>query len=210
MGFSRVNPDAMTPRVGATNADRLLYLRVLRCQAGDEAAFGQLLASFGSRTLAHLRTLVGDEADDVQQEVWLTVYRRIGSLANPNGFRTWLFQTTRHRAIDYLRARKREREIFDDEVGVDISQIAATEDERVDLAGRSVAAVLAQLAPSHREVLQLRYEEDLSYAEIALVSGCAVGTVRSRLHNARRHLQVLLAGDGTRRTDTDEDKERTP
>ena len=77
-------------------------------------------------------------------------------------------------------------------------------------AGGSVAAVFTQLAPSHREVLQLRYQEDLSYAEIALVSGCAVGTVRSRLHNAKRQLQALLAGDGTRRTDTDEDKERTP
>ena len=98
----------MTSRVGPTHADRLLYLLVLRCQAGDEAAFGQLLTSFGSRTLAHLRTLVGDEAEDVQQEVWLAVYRRIGSLANPGGFRTWLFQTTRHRAIDYLRARRRE------------------------------------------------------------------------------------------------------
>jgi RNA polymerase sigma-70 factor (ECF subfamily) len=167
------------------------------------------LTSFGSRTLAHLRTLVGDEAEDVQQEVWLAVYRRIGSMANPGGFRTWLFQTTRHRAIDYLRARRREREIFDDEATVDITQIAATENERVDLAGGTVAAVFAQLTPLHREVLQLRYQEDLSYVEIALVSGCAVGTVRSRLHNARRHLQQLLAGNGVRLTDADENQERT-
>jgi RNA polymerase sigma-70 factor (ECF subfamily) len=199
----------MTSHVGPTHADRLLYLLVLRCQAGDEAAFGQLLTSFGKRTLAHLRTLVGDEAEDVQQEVWLTVYRRIGSLANPGGFRTWLFQTTRHRAIDYLRTRRREREIFDDEAAVDITRIAETENERVNLAGGTVAAVFAQLTPSHREVLQLRYQEDLSYEEIALVSGCAVGTVRSRLHNARRHLQRLLAVKDVRLTDSDENKERT-
>lgn len=199
----------MTSRVGQTHADRLLYLLVVRCQAGDEAAFGQLLRSFGNRTLAHLRTLVGEEAEDVQQEVWLAVYRRVGSLANPGGFRTWLFQTTRHRAIDYLRARRREREIFDDEATVDITQIAATENERVDLAGGTVAAVFTQLTPSHREVLQLRYQEDLSYAEIALVSGCAVGTVRSRLHNARRQLRRLLARNDVRLTDSDENKEGT-
>ncbi len=199
----------MTSRVGTTNADRLLYLLVLRCQAGDEAAFGQLFESFGGRTLAHLRTLVGDEAEDVQQEVWLAVYRRVASLANPNGFRTWLFQMTRHRAIDYLRVRKRERELFDDETTIDMTQIAADDDEQVDLAGGSVAVVFTQLAPSHREVLQLRYQEDLSYTEIALVSGCAVGTVRSRLHHAKRHLQALLAGDGTRRACSDEHKERT-
>lgn len=197
----------MTPRV-VTNADRRLYLLVLRCQAGDESAFAQLLASFGGRTLAHLRTLVGDAADDLQQEVWVTVYRRVSSLANPNGFRTWLFQTTRHRAIDYLRARKRERELFDDEGTVDVSQRAGADDERLDLSGRSVAAALAQLAPAHREVLQLRYEEDLSYAEIALVSGCAVGTVRSRLHNAKRHLQDLLGRDGDRRMHIDDNTER--
>jgi RNA polymerase sigma factor (sigma-70 family) len=52
---------------------------------------------------------------DVQQEVWLTVYRRIGGLSDPRAFRTWLFQTTRHRAIDFLRARKRERELADGE-----------------------------------------------------------------------------------------------
>jgi len=197
----------MSPRASATHADRRLYLLVLRCQTGDETAFAQLLASFGGRTLAHLRTLVGDAADDVQQEVWLTVYRRLSSLANPNGFRTWLFQTTRHRAIDYLRARKRERELFDDEGSVDVSQIASSDDERLDLSGGSVAAVFAQLAPAHREVLQLRYEEDLSYAEIALVSGCAVGTVRSRLHNAKRHLQELLARDGVGLMGREEDKE---
>jgi RNA polymerase sigma-70 factor (ECF subfamily) len=67
--------------------------------------------------------------------------------------------------------------------------------------------VFAQLAPAHREVLQLRYEEDLSYAEIALVSGCAVGTVRSRLHNAKRHLQELLARDGVGLMGREEDKE---
>jgi RNA polymerase sigma-70 factor (ECF subfamily) len=145
----------------------------------------------------------------VQQEVWLTVYRRLSSLANPDGFRTWLFQTTRHRAIDYLRARKRERELFDDEGSVDVSQIAAAEEERLDLSGGSVAAVFAHLAPAHREVLQLRYEEDLSYAQIALVSGCAIGTVRSRLHNAKRHLQERLARDGVGLMGREEDKEGT-
>jgi RNA polymerase sigma-70 factor (ECF subfamily) len=181
----------------ATDAVRL-YLLVLRSQAGDELAFDQLLQWFGGRTLAHLRTLVGDAAEDVQQEVWLTVYRRLPALSNPRAFRTWLFQTTRHRAIDYLRARKRERELFEQaEVAPD--DVAAVSTELVDLAGPSVAAVFEHLAPVHREVLRLRYEEDLSYAEIALVLGCAMGTIRSRLHNAKRHLQALLEGQKSAR-----------
>ena len=87
--------------------EKRLFLLVLRCQAGDETAFSRLMTWFGGRTLAHLRGLVGDEAEDVQQDVWLTVYTRIGALSNPRAFRTWLFQTTRHRAIDFLRSRKR-------------------------------------------------------------------------------------------------------
>ena len=90
-----------------------LQLLVLRCQAGDEEAFAGLMRRFGHRTLAHLRALLGDDADDVQQEVWLTVYRDLRTLHNPRAFRTWLFRTTRHRAIDFRRARKRERELGD-------------------------------------------------------------------------------------------------
>ena len=175
----------------ASDADTRLYLLVLRCQAGDETAFARLLQSFGGRTLAHLRTLVGDEAEDVQQDVWLTVYRRLPGLGNPRAFRTWLFQTTRHRAIDYLRARKRERELFDD-MHVEADSVAARDESRVDLATASVAGALERLAPTHREVLRLRYEEDLAYTEIALICGCAIGTVRSRLHNAKQHLMTLL------------------
>ena len=184
-------------RSAANDADTRLYLLVLRCQAGDESAFAQLVRTFGERTLAHLRTIVGTDANDVQQDVWLTVYRRLPSLANPRAFRTWLFQTTRHRAIDYLRARKREQELFD---GTDAEAVgvAAPADETLALAGSAVASMLEHLAPAQREVLRLRYEEDLSYAEIALITGCAIGTVRSRLHHAKRHLQALLKGGSER------------
>jgi len=92
-----------------------LHLLVLRCQAGDEQAFARLFDWFGQRTLAHLRSLIGDDAEDVQQEVWLAVYRGISTLGNPAAFRTWLFRTTRrHRAIDFLRKRKREQELIEE------------------------------------------------------------------------------------------------
>ena len=69
------------------------YLLVLRCQAGDEKAFAGLLHRFGPRTLRYLEGLLDPEtAQDVHQDVWLTVYRRISDLSNPGGFRTWLFR----------------------------------------------------------------------------------------------------------------------
>ena len=91
-----------------------LALLVVRCQAGDERAFAALLDAFGDKTLRYLRGMLGDDADDAQQEVWLAVFKGIRGLTDPGAFRTWLFRATRHRAIDVLRRRKRERELIDD------------------------------------------------------------------------------------------------
>ena len=54
---------------------------------------------------------------------------------------------------------------------------------------------MAQLSPVHREVLHLRFWEEMAYGEIALVLGCSVGTVRSRLHHAKRRLRLALVED---------------
>ena len=170
-----------------------LHLVVLRCQAGDERAFAQLLATFGERTLGYLRGLVGDDADDVQQEVWLSVYRNVAGLANPSAFRTWLFQTTRHRALDYLRRRKRERELLEDVA----SEVIVADDtsQDVDLGPideTSLNRALMAIPPPQREVLLLRYRDELSYTEIAVIVGIPLGTVRTRLHHAKRRLEELL------------------
>ena len=178
----------------AHNDDLRLHLVVLRCQAGDERAFRSLLDEFGGRTLRYLRGLVDDDADDVQQEVWLSVYRSIASLANPRAFRTWLFSTTRRRAIDHLRKRQRERDLIVDsgDEGEPPWDVAA-EDAAIDEVDRAeLGAVLAGLPPPQREVLLLRFQDELSYAEIALVVGCPVGTVKTRIHHAKRKLQELL------------------
>jgi RNA polymerase sigma-70 factor (ECF subfamily) len=171
-------------------ADELrLHLLVLRCQSGDERAFAQLFDRLGGRTLAYLVGLVGGDAEDVQQEVWLAVYRGVRGLANPGAFRTWLFQTTRHRAIDFLRRRKRERELLET-AAVDASWSAADETGDTDKEP-PLPEIMARLAAPHREVLLLCYQDDMSYAEIALVVGCSVGTVKSRLHHARRRAREL-------------------
>jgi RNA polymerase sigma-70 factor (ECF subfamily) len=169
-----------------------LRLLVLRCQSGDEEAFARLMRTFESRTLGYLQGLVGDDADDVQQEVWLSVYRHLRVLADAGAFRTWLFRTTRHRAIDFLRRRKRERELIDD---VPLEDVAVSEDEddaRLLIDEEALSAALMAMPPPQREVMLLRYRDGLSYQEIAQVVGCPIGTVRTRLHHARKRLQESL------------------
>jgi len=181
----------MTERGAAPDLALRLPLVVLRCQAGDERAFAHLMEWFGARTLRYLRGLVGDEAEDVQQEVWLAVYRGIAGLTDVRAFRTWLFRTTRHRAIDHLRRRRREHRLFVERESVETIPVEE-EAESAWPDESSVEAVLSHLPPLQREVLLLRYQDELSYEEIALIVGCAVGTVRSRLHYARERLRDLL------------------
>lgn len=172
-----------------------LHLLVLRCQAGDERAFATLFETFGERTHRYLRGLLGDDADDAQQEVWISVYRAIATLANPRAFRTWLFSTTRRRALDQLRKRRREAELLvDPSDGVDVADVPDETMERSFGRGtEELERVLAGLPPPQREVLLLRFQDDLSHAEIAVIVGCPVGTVKTRIHHAKRKLQESLA-----------------
>ena len=171
-----------------------LHLLVLRCQAGDETAFARLLDQFGDRTLRYLRGLVGDDADDVQQDLWLAVYTNVKTLANPRAFRTWLFRTTRHRAIDFLRSTRRERAIFDDVEleAADVSSDRDTPPPDFDHLG----AALDAIPPPQREALLLKYQDDLSYEEIAVVVGAPIGTVRTRIHHGKKKLAQLLSQQG--------------
>jgi RNA polymerase sigma-70 factor (ECF subfamily) len=176
----------------ATDPERLrMHLLVLRCQSGDEAAFTRLFEEFGPRTLAYARGLVGDDAEDVQQEAWLAVYRGIRHLHDPGAFPVWLFRTVRHRALNWLRRFRRERELLDD---VPLEQVPdeARDEPGMRLDGPGIAAAMAGLPPPQREALLLRFRDDLSYRQIALVVGCPIGTVRARLHYAKRRLQELL------------------
>lgn len=166
-------------------------LLVLRCQAGDEQAFSELFAQFRDRTRQYLLGLLGpDLAHDAQQEVWLAVYRRIGTLANPGAFRTWLFQITRHRAIDELRRRDRHEGLLE---AVSAAPTDPVDADPLDLP--DLEPVLGTLSPAHREVLILRFWQDLSYAEMATVIGCSIGTVRSRIHHAKTNVRALLVPD---------------
>ncbi|WP_323757768.1 RNA polymerase sigma factor [Roseivirga sp.] len=168
---------------------------VLRCQAGDETAFRQLYFRYKPRTFAFLKGLVkGVEAEDLNQEVWLTVYRRITSLTNTNGFRMWLFQVARNRALDYFRQNKKLLELQE------ATQVAPEErgeeqpfydgeDEELKIRLR---ACLEKLPQRHREVLILSFLEGMDYEEIGLITGCSIGTVKSRMHHAKMKLKYLI------------------
>jgi RNA polymerase sigma-70 factor (ECF subfamily) len=129
------------------------------------------------------------DADDLLQEVWLTVFRDLPRLKDPDAFPAWLYQIARHRAMRELRKRRQQVRSLDE------LDPPADDREEPSFSSEDAAKVhpaLDQLAPEHREVLLLRFMEDMSYEDIARVTGHPLGTVRSRLHYAKQALKRVL------------------
>jgi len=161
---------------------------VLRCQAGDDGAFTELVALYGGRIAYFVRRLMGhdESVDDVLQETWLAAFRGLADLRSPAALPVWLYRIARNQACRHLRHRTAWQEMPED--------VAAPDGPADDppFGPEQAAAVhrgLARLAPPHREVLVLRFLEDMTYDDIAEVTGCPVGTVRSRIHYARQALR---------------------
>src|SRR5437764_10731951 len=148
-----------------------LYERVLvvRCQAGDEAAFAELVERYQPRLRYYLAKMLpgSSAAEDAAQDVWYDVVRAVPRLANPAAFRAWLYRIARDRAWRVLRRRPPPHRPID-EVEVEAN---GTADEFTAEDAARVHAALDQLPPEHREVVVLRYVEDMSFDKIARVAG---------------------------------------
>jgi RNA polymerase sigma-70 factor (ECF subfamily) len=175
-------------------ADKLYeQILVLRCQTGDGAAFGELVERFAARLRYYVRTLLGRErqadAEDVLQDVWLDVHRSIATLSDPGALVAWLYRVARNRTVRHLRKRVMPTRTIEEIATVGEidrgGEFAIEEAEAIHLA-------LDGLAPEHREVLVLRFLEEMSYEGIATVTGCPVGTVRSRIHYAKLALRRAM------------------
>lgn len=189
----------------ATVADETIAesLLVLRAQMGSREAYARLVERHDARLLFYLRRLLGHPADaeDVRQDVWLTVVRKLATLESPEAFRSWLYRIARNRGITLLRRRRAEVPL--DDAGP-LEDVAGTDDEGPGFGPEEAAAVhaaLDRLSPAHREILTLRFLGGLGYDEIASVLDRPVGTVRSRIHYAKSALRAALvaagAGEGT-------------
>jgi RNA polymerase sigma-70 factor (ECF subfamily) len=151
----------------------------------------ELVKSYHARLHTYLRTLLGsaDQVDDALQEVWFDVFRSVPHLADPSAFLAWVYRIARNRAMRELRKRRPHHVRL--EVNDDVEQTEQN-DNNLEVTTDRIHTALNGLAPEHREVLLLRFMDDMSYEDIALVTGCQVGTVRSRLHYAKRALRRAL------------------
>lgn len=170
--------------------------RVLRAQAGDEAARDELALECGRDAFAFALQLTRDREDalDVAQETVLRLFRSLGRFDADRPLRPWLLSIAHNLVRDgWRRGRARRAVELDADLLVDASEEGDPERRlrRLELQ-RRVWRALAELPEEAREIVVLRDYRDCSYAEIAGILGIPPGTVMSRLHRARARLARLL------------------
>lgn len=177
---------------------------VQRCLSGDATGWEELVRLHTRRIYALCYRFTGRdaEAQDLTQEIFLRVFRTLGTYRSAEGsFVTWLTRLGRNLLIDHYRRTKQERvtEPIEEQLPVleqkEYAGQASVQPDRV-LAGREASevlqAALAKLSPELRETVVLRDLQELEYREIADVLKIPEGTVKSRLNRGRAELARLL------------------
>ena len=167
---------------------------------GNSDALATVMGQYQHRLYRFLLRLTQDPAtaDDLFQQTWLRVLEKIGRYDASRNFTPWLFSVARNLTIDYLRQRRPSSLDEPGERGVAPVQqlVAAGLDPLEQLLeyerGVALATAIAGLPVIHREVLTLRFEEDMKLEEIAEVAGVPLSTVKSRLLRAMQSLRGRL------------------
>jgi RNA polymerase sigma-70 factor, ECF subfamily len=177
---------------------------IQRCVAGEEVACAELVAGHERMVYSLALHLLGDrdEALDLSQEVFLRVFRTIGSFRGQSALRTWIYRIVINQARNrqrFWRRRRRSDQVSLDQHVAEHGDLTQPGDgtsphralARKELASRLWSA-LNDLPFDQRTVIVLREIDGLSYEDIAFSLGVAVGTVKSRLTRARQALRVQL------------------
>ena len=174
---------------------------VERCLKGDDAAWEDMVKTHTRRVYAICYRFTGSdqEAQDLTQEVFLRIFRTLGSFRSGEGsFTVWLTRLTRNLLIDHYRRTRLERnsESLEDQLPVLEEKTAMSARTEGLLAGREASELLSgalqKLSPELRETVILRDLEELEYREIAKILNVPEGTVKSRLNRGRAELARVL------------------
>jgi RNA polymerase sigma-70 factor (ECF subfamily) len=173
-------------------------LGVLRkAQRGDERAFSIIVRTYEQPVYNYVLRLTSDRAlaEDLTQEVFLRVFQGLPSFSLRSRFTTWLFQVTKNRVLDELRAierRPRATLALEDIPPLEVVDAPVERSEAIDAVWRAVEA----LNPDLKMALLLRDVVGLSYTEIAETLEITLATVKWRIYKAREEVQFALQRDG--------------
>ena len=173
--------------------------------AGREAGFEELVRRYQRPIAAYVYRMVGDydSALDLTQEVFIKVYNSLGRYRCEFKFTTWIYKIAHNTAIDHLRRYSvREQALSSGidgerrEVTVESRRLTPEQESEKKERRSEIEAVVHLLPAAYRELIVLRHSHDLSYDEIAEVTGLPLGTVKNRLFRAREAMRDQLVQRG--------------
>jgi RNA polymerase sigma-70 factor (ECF subfamily) len=173
-------------------------LGILRkAQRGDERAFSIIVRAYERPIYNYVLRLVGDRAlaEDLTQEVFLRVYQGLPGFSLRSRFTTWLFQVTKNRVLDELRANERRPRAvvaLEDVPSLEVVDAPMERLEAIDAVWRAVEGLNVDL----KMALLLRDVVGLSYTEIADSLEITLATVKWRIYKAREDVQLSMAREG--------------
>src|SRR5215212_451134 len=205
MNQGRARPK-MDTEATAAEADVSELELVRQAQAGETAAFDQLVSRFRMRVFGMIYNMVHNEQDawDLAQDSFLKAWKSIDRFRGKSSFYTWLYRIVMNVTIDWLRKKqvKAGGTEFDDNIQLKEVDPASKTMPKADalpsvvMEQKEIRAqidkAIAQLSPEHRAVILMKEIDGMQYHEIAESLGCSIGTVMSRLFYARKKLQNLL------------------
>lgn len=188
-------PAASPDASGAPGEAGHIEALIERCLHGDQRAWDQIVRTYWRKVFNVAYKFVGrhEEAEDLAQDIFLKIFRSIGTFDRRANFQTWLISVSRNLCIDYYRSVRKERRTIDREVNAgelsppapDPSPLAALEQrDRVALLRQALAALPKTLS----QAVLLRDIHELSYQEIADKLRLPEGTVKSRINRGRAEL----------------------
>jgi RNA polymerase sigma-70 factor, ECF subfamily len=200
----------MVPNPGAAIREQLREMDdsavVSAFLKGEERAFAELVQRYQTRLLNFVYRTVGDRerAEDLVQEVFVRVYRHLHRFDRSKKFSTWVYTIASNLAKNELRNRSRNPLVLfqavqknweDDDRPIQFEDPSSRPDDmfRKRHLREVVEKSVAQLPEHHRDVFILRELEGKSYEEIADITGCNLGTVKSRLNRARTSFAEIVA-----------------
>ncbi len=179
------------------------YALAQRAHGGDVAAFEQLYARHNRRVFSLCLRMTGNtsEAEDLAQEAFIQLFRKIGSFRGESAFTTWLHRLTVNQVLMHFRRRGVRLEQVTEDGEAPVRVEPGTEDSsRMPVVERiALDRAVSQLPPGYRAVFVLHDVEGHENEEVARLLGCSVGTSKSQLHKARMKLRTLLKSGKSRR-----------
>jgi len=173
--------------------------------AGHEACFEELVNRYQRPIAAYVYRMVGDydAALDLTQEVFIKVYKSLARYRSEFKFSTWIYKIAHNAAIDHLRRHALRAQALAGgidgegrELAIESGPLTPEQESEKKERCSEIEAMVQLLPAAYRELIVLRHSHDLSYDEIAEVTGLPLGTVKNRLFRAREAMRDQLAQCG--------------